>query len=71
MEYEDDVYEDDVKALEAYRNVAPYTIDCLEVIIIKLQDTLYKSTDDVVNEVLKERIETIELNLSIIKDDNH
>lgn len=70
MEYEDGVYEDDVKALDAYRNVAHYTIDCLEVIIIKLQDPLYKSTDDVVNEILKERIEMIELNLSIIRDDN-
>lgn len=56
--------------MEAYRNVAHYSIDCLEVIIIKLQDTLYKSTDDVVNEILKERLEMIELNLSIIRDDN-
>jgi len=64
-------YEEDIKALEAYRDVAHYTIDCLEVILINLQDTIYKNTDDVVNEILRERLEMIESNLIIIREDNY
>ena len=63
--------EEDIKALEAYRDVAHYTIDCLEVILIKLQDTIYKNTDDAVNEILRERLETIEKNLTLIREDNY
>lgn len=63
--------EDDIKALGAYRDVAHYTIDALESVIEIIRSSIYKSTDDAITEILKERLETIELNLSVIREDNY
>lgn len=61
----------DNEVLESYRNVACYTIDALEMVIDTLKGSIYQSTDDLIIEILKERLETVELNLDIIREDNY
>lgn len=64
-------YEEYNRALESYRSVACYTIDALETVIDTLKGSIYQSTNDLIIEILKERLETVELNLDIIREDNY